>query len=75
MAGFEASLGAAGAAAYRFLPRAFPAGKAVMRRRSSAHDFEGPRVPFLLAHGRKTPTYVQIGEMRELLHAFLVRVS
>jgi len=75
MAGFEASLGAAGAAAYRFLPRVLPAGKALMRQQSSALDYGGPRVPFLLAYGRATPTYSQIGEMRGLLQAFFARAT
>lgn len=75
MAGFEVSLGAVGAAAYRFLPRVLPAGKALARRQSLALDFEGPRVPFLLAYGRETPTYAQIGEMRGLLQTFLARSS
>src|SRR5260221_282763 len=75
MAGFEVSLGAVGAAAYRFLPRVLPAGKTLARRQSLALDFEGPRVPFLLAYGQETPTYAQIGEMRGLLQEFLARSS
>jgi hypothetical protein len=75
MAGFESSLGALGVAAYRFLPRMLPAGRAVKRRRSPALDYEGPRMPFLLAYGSKSPTYAQIGEMRGRLQAFLTRAS
>lgn len=70
MAGFEPSLGAA-PMLFRFLPRMFPAGKARRRRSSPAVDYTGPRVPFLLAYGRGTPTYGEIGQMRNKLKRFL----
>ncbi len=75
MAGFEATDALEAVALYRFLPRSLAAGKALGRGASSADDYAGPRVPFLLAHGSATPTYAQIGQMRDRLQAFLVRVS
>lgn len=74
LAGFEPSLGVA-PAAFRFLPRLFPASKTLARRSSVAVDYGGPRTPFLLAHGRGTPTYFEIGQIQKLLKEFLARAS
>jgi hypothetical protein len=75
LAGFEVFKGAMAASALRFLPRVLPAGKNLTRRKSPAFDYHGPRVPFLLAHGRATPTYGQIGEMRKRLQNFLAQTT